>query len=374
MIDSNTSTISKESIEIIYEAARVEEVIQEFVDLKKRGVNFLGLCPFHKENTPSFTVSPIKGIYKCFGCGKGGNAVNFLMEYKNMQYHDALKYLANKYHITVQNIESEKILEEIEKNQKNNLSDILAEEIDNFKRNSTSVFKLMEFDSIVLNFCISNIENLNNRIKNNKEIRITNPLLTADLTLKALKGISDHQSMKVQYKTIYNQCLVLLVSYFSSSIKELFRKSVQFLIDNEIPFLGSLKGEIKLNFEELESSRFDLKNSIVDLVIDKKNISFQDMKSIARAFTEYFDLTIIQNKDVDNIILALACRHTIVHNLSQSDQKFMNQIGFAGKRNIKNEVKLFDPIEFNQEEIKLINNSMVNYLKNVATKINEKYK
>jgi len=91
--------ISQETIGQILETARIEEVVGEFVTLKKRGVNLLGLCPFHNEKTPSFTVSPKKGIFKCFGCGKGGNSVNFLMEHEQFTYPEALKYLAKKYHI-----------------------------------------------------------------------------------------------------------------------------------------------------------------------------------------------------------------------------------------------------------------------------------
>jgi len=93
--------ISKETIQTIFETVRVDEIISEFVSLKKRGVNFIGLCPFHNEKTPSFTVSPTKGIYKCFGCGKAGNAVNFLMEHEHYTYPEALKYIAKKYNIEI---------------------------------------------------------------------------------------------------------------------------------------------------------------------------------------------------------------------------------------------------------------------------------
>jgi DNA primase len=93
--------IPKDTIEKIVEAARVEEVVGDFIVLKKRGANLLGLCPFHGEKTPSFTVSPAKGIYKCFGCGKAGNSVNFIMEHESMTYPEALKYLAKKYNIEV---------------------------------------------------------------------------------------------------------------------------------------------------------------------------------------------------------------------------------------------------------------------------------
>ena len=106
--------IDQATIQKIFDAADIYEVVSDFVSLKKRGVNYLGLCPFHNEKTGSFTVSPAKGIYKCFGCGKGGNAVNFIMEHEQMSYVEALKYLAEKYHIPVE----EKELTEEQKKEK----------------------------------------------------------------------------------------------------------------------------------------------------------------------------------------------------------------------------------------------------------------
>ncbi len=105
--------IPKVTVDKIIETARVEEVLGDFITFKKRGVNLLGLCPFHGEKTPSFTVSPVKGIYKCFGCGKAGNSVNFIMEHLQLTYPEALKWLANKYGIEV--IEREITPEEKEK-------------------------------------------------------------------------------------------------------------------------------------------------------------------------------------------------------------------------------------------------------------------
>lgn len=93
--------IDQSTVARIFDSAEISEVVSDFVTLKKRGVNFLGLCPFHNEKSPSFTVSPAKGIYKCFGCGKGGNPVNFIMEHEHLDYVGALKYLAKKYHIDV---------------------------------------------------------------------------------------------------------------------------------------------------------------------------------------------------------------------------------------------------------------------------------
>ena len=94
--------ITKSTVDQIIETSRVEEVVGDFVTLKKRGVNLLGLCPFHNEKTPSFTVSPAKGIYKCFGCGKAGNSVSFIMEHEHYSFPEALRYLAEKYNITIE--------------------------------------------------------------------------------------------------------------------------------------------------------------------------------------------------------------------------------------------------------------------------------
>jgi DNA primase len=94
--------IKPETIQRILETAHIEEVIGDFVTLKKRGANYLGLCPFHNEKTPSFSVSPSKGIYKCFGCGKAGNVVGFIMEHEHYSYPEALKFLAKKYNIEIE--------------------------------------------------------------------------------------------------------------------------------------------------------------------------------------------------------------------------------------------------------------------------------
>lgn len=96
--------IPKETVDKILEAARIEEVVGDFVHLKKRGTSLIGLCPFHNEATPSFHVSVSKGIYKCFGCGKGGDSTRFIMEHEKYSYPEALRYLANKYNITVEEV------------------------------------------------------------------------------------------------------------------------------------------------------------------------------------------------------------------------------------------------------------------------------
>lgn len=98
--------IKQETIQQILSRIDIIEIVGSFVKLKKRGANYLGLCPFHNEKTPSFTVSPVKEIYKCFGCGKSGNTIGFLMDLEKYSYVEALRWLANKYNVTVEETES----------------------------------------------------------------------------------------------------------------------------------------------------------------------------------------------------------------------------------------------------------------------------
>ncbi len=104
--------ITAKSIEEVMSAVKIEDVIEDFVNLKRKGTNYTGLCPFHDEKTPSFAVSPSKGIFKCFGCGKGGSALNFIMEHESMSYTEAIRYLANKYRIEL--VETQQTQEEKE--------------------------------------------------------------------------------------------------------------------------------------------------------------------------------------------------------------------------------------------------------------------
>lgn len=113
--------ITEKTIDEIKSASAIESVVGEFVNLKKRGSNFLGLCPFHNERTPSFSVSPAKGIFKCFGCGKSGDSVKFIMEHEHYTYPEALRYLAGKYKINID--ESEEIVKA--KSEKDKLYEVL---------------------------------------------------------------------------------------------------------------------------------------------------------------------------------------------------------------------------------------------------------
>ena len=128
--------IPQETVNRILDSAQIVDVIGDFVTLKKRGANHIACCPFHNEKTPSFSVSASKGIYKCFGCGKSGTAVGFVMEHENMSYTEALKYLAGKYHIEV--VEKEESAEEIAQRQRHESLLLLSEFAGKFFQESVS--------------------------------------------------------------------------------------------------------------------------------------------------------------------------------------------------------------------------------------------
>ena len=97
--------IKPNTVREIIETARAEDIVGDFVNLRKRGTNLIGLCPFHNEKTPSFNVNPARNIYKCFGCGRGGDPVNFLMEHQQLSFPEALRWIANKYGIEIEEVE-----------------------------------------------------------------------------------------------------------------------------------------------------------------------------------------------------------------------------------------------------------------------------
>lgn len=137
MFKKCNSLISKDIINTIIETSRIEEVVADFVNLKKRGANYIGLCPFHNEKTPSFNVSASKGIFKCFGCGKAGDSVKFVMEHEHYTYPEALRYLAKKYNIEVEEHEPtpEYLSEQGEKESLYNISQFAQDYFSNFLKN-----------------------------------------------------------------------------------------------------------------------------------------------------------------------------------------------------------------------------------------------
>lgn len=237
-----------------------------------------------------------------------------------------------------------------------------------FIENLQSVNDLINFDEIVLDFAIQHLKSLSERLKIHH--KLDNPHLSVNNTLKMLINIRENNSLEINYKRVFNQCLVLLVSYFSSTVRDIFQSSI-----NDALMLQKFD---KVNKTKLSFTLFDLQNdiekttSIGEILAIQKDLSFQDMQSIARSFQEYFSIEIEKNQNTNNIILAQACRHAIVHSGAKVDRKLINQVANAKPRIVKINIELDSEILFNPDEIQKIGESMKQYLEDLFSQLNNK--
>lgn len=350
----------------ILNTVKIEVLIGEYVILTQRGTNYLGLCPFHEEKTPSFTVSPSRQLYKCFGCGKSGNAISFIMEYKKFNYYKACEYLDDKFNFTADSIMNT-WLSEVTLNSYGTA--VIQPIIANLDVNIQSVRDLMNFDNTILDFCILHIEELNDRILNNRELQITNVRLFPGNSLQALRSIKKNDSFSSKYHTVYNQCIVLLISYLTSSLLDLFRDTFKYFIKNYKDKISGTSTDFKISLEELSIVDFDLSNSIGELILKKRNISFQDMQSTLREFETYFNVQLDRTINIDNIIFAQASRHCIIHSLSIADEKFINQISSTKLRTLKTGIVIGQEIAFRTDEVEDVIENMKLFIRSLSEKL-----
>ena len=242
--------------------------------------------------------------------------------------------------------------------------------IKGFRTNVESVHKLMDFDNIVLQIAINSLEELCKRLKVNHGIN--NPRLTAEQTLKQIKVIREHGSMRPQYEEIFNQGVVLLVSYFGSALQDLFEDSVEFSLS-----AGGqenlLNEELKMTIAEIKNRKFDLTHHVGEFLISSKNISFQDMQSIRRAFVDYLKADPGKDEITNNIILGQACRHVIVHNGAIVSNKLLNQIQSANPRTLKPSLVENCKVQFTPDEVKTLGNDMLQFVDRIIEKLKVEY-
>lgn len=236
----------------------------------------------------------------------------------------------------------------------------------NFSDNVAIVEKLMKFDEVVQLFCLNALRKANEGLEKFGNGCANHPSYNIKPMIKQIEDIGLHDSLQPNYEIMFNQCVVLLVSYFGSAIEDLFQEALQNKINNKK--LGKLADEeIKLTIGQL------VDGNIVDLFILKKDISFQDMQSIARAFKDYIGVDEIpRDKTVNNIIISLACRHCIVHNGSIVNKKVSGQIKSAKPRDLKPNLEVEDKILFTEDEIKVIAASMTQYIDQLIGLLTEK--
>lgn len=235
-----------------------------------------------------------------------------------------------------------------------------------FERHVDSVHRLMNFDKDVLSFAIEALEALQDRLTQHHQLE--NPHLTAARTLEMLRGYREHDSLRPRYQTIFNQALVLLVSYFGSALSDLFRDGVSAVMSSgrDSPLL---REQVKVSFLELREANFDLRTRAPDMLVNAKDISFQDMKSVARAFKENLGIEIEKTATVNDIIAAQACRHVIVHAGSIVDDALIRQLSGANPRKLKVSLAPGEHVQFSPEEVERAAAAMVEYLRIVQTKV-----
>ena len=242
---------------------------------------------------------------------------------------------------------------------------------ENFLIHISAVEKLMNFDRDVLDAAISQIRSLKDKLIQHH--KLDNPSLTADNTLKILEGIREHDSLRSRYNTIFNQALVLLVSYFAASVHDLFRQGICEALkqDNDSKLL---KEQIRITFGELKEANYNLHELAPDLLIQLKDISFQDTQSIKRSFSDYLEIEIEKTGKVNDIILGQACRHVIVHSGGVVDDKLIRQVSNATPRQVKTTIVQGEQIQFTDSEVMHIAESMRSYINELSDKVYYKYK
>lgn len=246
------------------------------------------------------------------------------------------------------------------------LEEITSPIISIFKENIESVYNLMDFDDVVLDYAIRSLETLCTKLESVHAIK--NPRLSAEQTLKHIKDIRKNKSLQKNYEEIYNQCVVLLVSYFGSAIQDIFEECITYSLS-----IGSnqnlLDEEFKVTVKEIRELKFDLSGYIGTLLVENKKISFQDMKSIRRAFQKYFEIDTEKNRTVNNIILGQACRHVIVHSGSVINRKLINQVSDCTPRTLKVDLTENNRVQFQPNEVELLGKSMYNFIESVDSKL-----
>lgn len=278
--------ITQKTIAEVFEAAKIEEVVGDFVNLRRRGVNMIGLCPFHNEKTPSFTVSPNKGIYKCFGCGKGGNSVNFVMEHEQFAYPDAIRYLAKKYGVKIEEKE-------------------LTPEQDLERQRRDSLFIINDF---AVNYYQNNL--LNSDIGKSVGLAYFKQRGFREDTIKKFQlGFAldkkDHLTLAMVNKG-YNVELLKKVGLTSKYGSDFFRNRVQFPIHNLSGKVIGFGGRILINDKKqpkyLNSPETEIYNKsrvLYGIYFAKKAIRQEDNCFLVEGYTDVISLN---QAGIENVV------------------------------------------------------------------------
>ena len=279
--------ISQKSVQEVLSIAQVQDIIGDYVDLKRRGVNMIGLCPFHDEKTPSFTVSPTKNIYKCFGCGKGGGAPQFLMEHDKISFPEAIRQLAQKYNIEIEEDKRDDSAYLEEKQKTDSLHIINQYALDYFKNN---LFNSTEGKSIGLSY-----------FKERGFLDKTIETFELGYALKDGKALLD-DALKKSYK----KDLLIELGLVGSKGYDFFRERVMFPIHNQsgkvIAFSGRILDKQKKTAKYInspESEVYNKRKTLYGIHLAKKSIVNNDVCFIVEG---YSDVISLYQAGIENVV------------------------------------------------------------------------
>lgn len=238
----------------------------------------------------------------------------------------------------------------------------LNEIVDGFATNVRGVAKLIDFDRDLLEFAADELRSLQSTAG-----LASSPGLARQIkrTEEIIRGVRDNDSLKARFQLIFNQAVVLLVSYFGSAVEDIFKLGVaSALAKGECRAL--LEAELKLSFAEIRDQDWNLREAAPDILVEKKDLSFQDMQAVSRAFRDYLNVEIPRDKTVNNIVLAQACRHVIVHSAAVTNPRLLRQVRKATPRDLKLELANGERVDFTPHEISLVSGSMEAYVLRIA--------
>ena len=238
--------------------------------------------------------------------------------------------------------------------------------LDTFNSHAEDVSKLASFDDLILKYAISTVGDAHRVAAKHDDDVVEQKLCK---TLNQLKQIRQNKSLKSQYQHMFNQCVVLLVAYFTSTLNDLF----EYYVTNQ-PSSTALQYTVNVTFEKL-MKRTHLKDGLGRLLVAKEKISFQDMQSTRRDFIKYCGYAPERDVDANTIILGQACRHLFVHaGDNTANVKLVGQVESAQPRKLKQAIDIGDTVQFSPEEILVLHASMATFLANLVSGVEKEEK
>ena len=234
--------------------------------------------------------------------------------------------------------------------------------LDTFDANVKQVHNLMNFDKGIMDIVLHHLQHLKEMLTRQGNVR---PTQEVDKYITVFSNIQKNDSLRIHYETIVNQCVVLLVSYFATALEDVFKHCLLSSLDRDTPDTISAE-KVTFSLAELKELDFNVAERIADIVATKDDMSFQDMKSVSRAFSSYFDFAPDRDSTLNNIIIGQAARHIIVHNGAKINARFTRQIRSAMPRTLLTDIPDHGKLNFARENVTLLAESMTVYLQTLS--------